>query len=838
MSSLFQDLRFALRLLRKSPGFTAAVVTSLALGIGANTAIFTLLDAVLWRMLPIANPETLLAVGRQEGSAILPGFTYGDYRLIRDNNSMADLAGYTTAPINVSVDGPPEPSVQGQLVSGSYFTLLGVRPVIGRVLGADDDVVPNGHPVAMLSHGYWERRFARDTAVVGRIIRFSGTPFTIIGVTPRDFFGVDVGTAPDVFLPLMMQPTVMPAYENLLENPIVQRTWVQVIARTKPGFTAEQAGAAMDAIVRAQPANAPAPPAVKAGPPPPRLVLVPATSVSSLRRQFSRPLFVLLAMVGLVLLTACANTASLLLARGAARRPEFAMRLALGAGRPRLVRQLLIESVAVAALGGVCGVLLARWATQLLLVYMSSGRTPIVMDLAPNGRILTFTAAVSVLTGLLFGLAPAWRATKVDLAPALKNVRSSLSRSARPGRVLSVAQLALSLLLLVGAGLFVRSLHNLSGDDGGVPRQSVLILRVEPKGSDQRGIPGTTERLDRTYRELIRRARDIPGVQYASMANSTPSMPTSTAGAQAMLPSGQRERVPVLMVYPDYFATVGMTIVGGRDFGASDLGEDAPPVCIVNESFVRRFFGGENPLGRPCHVGRRARLQRSTPAQLAQTEAFQIIGVVRDSRYTNPRGLTQPLIYMTFLQTSTGRGQMLLQLRVAGNPAPIVQRVREEVAAIDPAMPMFDVHTLEEEMNAALVQQRLIAMLSTLFGTLALVLACVGLYGLLSFTLVQRTGEMGLRMALGASRRDVVWLVVSDALLLVLMGIALGVPSAAAVARLAANQISGLLYGLDPVDPMVVTTAAFVLSFVAAIAAYLPAFRASRVDPMVVLRSE
>ena len=836
MDSVLHDLRFALRLFGKSPGFTAAVVASLSLGIGANTAIFTLMDAVMWRMLPVSNPESLLAVGRQEGSSVFPGFTYGQYRLIRDNNSMSDLAGYSAAPINVSVDGPPEPSVQGQLVSGNYFSLLGVSPVIGRAIGPDDDLVPNGHPVAMLSHGYWERRFARDASVVGRTVRFSGMPFTIVGVTPREFFGVDIGTAPDVFLPLMMQPTVMPAYENLLVNPIVNRTWVQVIARTKARASADQAAAAMDAVLRAQDTNTPPAPAVNSGPPPNRVVLVPATAVSSLRRQFSRPLFVLLAMVGVVLLTACANTANLLLARGAARRPEFAMRLALGAARGRLMRQLLIESVALAALGGVCGVLLARWATQLLVVYMSSGRTPIVMDLTPNLRILAFTAAASVLTGLLFGLAPAWRATRIDLTPALKNVRSSLSRSLRPGRVLSIAQLALSLLLLVAAGLFVRSLQNLNGKDVSVPRQSVLILRVEPKGSDQRGVPGTTERLDRTYRELMRRAREIPGVEHVSMANSTPTMPLSSAGAPVLLPSGERARVPMLMVYPNYFATVGMPIISGRDFGAADLGEQAPAVCIVNEAFVRRVFLGENPIGRPCYTGRRARLQSTMPAQMAQTEPFQIVGVVRDSRYTNPRGETQPLIYMTFLQTSTGRGQMLLHLRVTGNAGLVVQRVREEVAAIDPAMPMFDVHTLEEEMNAALVQQRLIAMLSTLFGALALVLACVGLYGLLSFTLVQRTSEMGIRMALGARRRDVVWLVVSDALLLVLMGIAIGVPSALAVARLAANQISGLLFGLNPVDPAILAMAALVLGSVAAIAVYLPALRASRVDPMVVLR--
>jgi predicted permease len=822
-------------MLRKSPGFTAAVVLSLGLGIGANTAIFTLMDAVMWRMLPVKDPEGLLVAGRQQGGTIETGFTYGEYRLVRDNNSVANVAGYTTAPINVSVDGPPEPSIQGQLVSGGYFPLLGVNPVIGRAIGADDDRVPNGHPVAMLSHGYWERRFARDPSVVGRTIRLSAMPFTIVGITPPEFFGVEVGTSPDIFLPLMMQPTVMPAFENLLESPIVNRGWIQVIARTKPGISRDQAAAAMDAVFQSQEASR-SPGPVAQQPPPARVALTPATAVSALRRQFSRPLFVLLAMVGLVLLTACANTANLLLARAAARRPEFAMRLALGAGRHRLMRQLLVESVVLAALGGVCGVLLARWATQLLVVYISSGRTPIALNLTPNLRILAFTAAVSVVTGLLFGLAPAWRATRIDLAPALKNVRS-VTRSLRPGRVLSIAQLALSLLLLVGAGLFVRSLEKLNGEDTGL-RQSVVMLRVEPKGSDQRNIPGTSERLNRTYQELIRRAQEIPDVRLASMAQGTPTAPTGGSGAAIKLPSGEQLRVPILMVYPNYFATIGIPMVRGRDFGAGDLAEHAPAVCIVNESFARQVFGGQDPIGKPCHTGRRGRLLGSPEGQQRSAEPFQIVGVVKDSRYSNPRGETQPVIYSTFLQTNTGRGQMVLHVRVAGNPGAVVQRIREQVAAVDPAVPMFDVHTLDEEMNAALVQQRLIAMLSGLFSGLALMLACVGLYGLLAFTLVQRTGEIGIRMALGARRGDVVWLVVSEALLLVAAGIAIGVPAALAVARLASSQISGLLFGLEATDPFTIATAAFALASVAAFAAYLPARRAARVDPMVALRTE
>ena len=837
---MLTDFAYALRLLGRSPGFTAAVVLSLGLGIGANTAIFTLMDAVMWRMLPVQDPEHLLVAALQQGTDIGGGFNYDDYKILRDASTMARSAGYATAPVNVSVDGRPEASVQGQLVSGDYFSLLGVNPVIGRAIGPDDDRVPNGHPVVMLSHGYWERRFARDPGVLGRTIRLSDTPFTIVAVTPPEFFGVEVGTAPDIFVPLMMQPTVMPAFENLLENPIVNRTWVKVIARTKPGFTPDQAAAAMDAALQSgqDPRRSAPKTAGEPGPPPVRLVLSPATSLSDLRRQFSRPLFVLLAMVGVVLLTACANTANLLLARAAARRPEFAMRLALGAGRPRLTRQLLVESLVLAALGGLCGLVVARWTTQMLVAFMSSGRTTIALDLAPNPRILMFTAAVSIATGILFGLAPAWRATRIDLTPALKNVRSSLTRGLRPGRILSIAQLALSLLLLVGAGLFVRSLQNLNGNATDAFRQSVLILRVEPRGSDQRNIPGTTERLDRTYRELIQRAQEIPNVRLVSMANGTPTAPTSTAGAGVRMASGENVRVPLLMVYPNYFATIGIPILKGRDFGTGDLTEHAPAVCIVNESFARQVFPGEDPLGKPCYTGRRARLLGAAEGGPAPSEPFTIVGVVQDSRYSNPRGEVRPLIYMTFLQTSTGRGQMVLHVRTTGKPGEVVQRIREQVATIDPTMPMFDVHTLDEEMGAALVQQRLIALLSSLFGGLALLLACVGLYGLLAFAMVQRIGEMGVRMALGARRVDVVWLVVREAWLLVAIGIAVGLPAALGAARAASSQIAGLLFGLAAADPLTIAAAACSLFVVATLAAYLPARRASRVDPMVALRAE
>ena len=830
-----QDFRFAVRTLIKGPGFTAIAVLSVALGIGANTAIFSLIDSVMWRMLPVKDPAGLWVIG--------DGMTFQQYRLIRGERRIADTAAYSLARLNVNVDGSFEPTIDGQLVSGSYFSVLGVNPVIGRTITVEDDRVPNGHPVAMISHRYWKHRFGLSESILGKRIAISGTPFTIIGVTPPEFYGVEVGASPDIFVPVMMQPTVMPAFENLLDNPIIFRTWLTTIGRLEPGIHPLQAADALDAQWRQGLPQGSTPGTGKpVSADYPKLVLSPAaTGISSLRRQFSQPLFVLMGIVGMVLLIACANIANLLLARAAARRSEFAMRLALGAGRWRLIRQMLVEGAVLGILGGIFGVLLANWATGLLVVYMSSGRSPIVLDLNPNLRILGFTAAISIGTGILFGLAPALRASRIDPWFALKGVGSVLQRRGglRPGRLLAVAQVALSLLLLVGAGLFVRSLQKLNGENFGVSRDSVLIVRIEPKGSDQRNIPGTTARLDRTYRDLLERVRTIPGVRLATLGQATPTRPTPGAGAPITLPSGERVRVPLVMLYSDYFATVSLPLIAGREFTTGDLGENSPAVCIVNEAFAKKMFPGENPVGKPCMTTGRPRTRDMDGARFATApEPYQIIGVVKDSRYSNPRGVTEPIIYTTFLQTGTGRGQMVLHASVTGNAGFVVPRIREEILRVDSTLPTFDIHTLTEEMNAALIQEHLIAMLSTVFGGLALVLASVGLYGLLAFAVVQRTSEMGIRMALGARQLDVVSMIMREALLLVGIGIVIGVPLAVAAARLASSQISGLLFGISTTDPLTIAFAVALLIAVGALAGYLPARRASQVDPMVALRNE
>jgi predicted permease len=673
----------------------------------------------------------------------------------------------------------------------------------------------------MISYGYWKRRFGLSPSVVGRDISISGTRFTIIGVTPPEFFGVQVGTSPSVFLPLMMQPTAMPDSENLLDQPILYSMWLQIVSRITSGAAAAQAVAEMEPIY-----NQEVPTQNKFGGPPlppERLALQPAaTGISTLRRQFSQPLFILMGIVGIVLVIACANTANLLLARSAARSGEFGVRLALGAGRGRLIRQLLVESTVLAVAGGVCGVVLAVLATRLLIAFMSAGQTPIVLALNPDSRVLTFTAAVSVLTGILFGLTPALRATRIDLTPSLKSVGRSVRGGLWSGKILCVTQVALSLVLLVGAGLFVRSLQKLNAQDAGVDRDRVLIVRVEPRGSDQRNIPGTTPRLDRAYRDLMTRVGAIAGVQSCSLAQFTPTMLRgNTIGFG--LPSGGEQRALVPMIYPRFFETMGVAVIAGRDFNEGDLSPQSPLVAIVNESFARQAFAGAPAVGQ--HLKQR-------------NDLVEIVGVVRDSRYTSVRDETPPTVYQTFLQTRTGRGQMALYVRLSTAPGAVLSQVRQAVQDIDRNLPLFDIHTLTEEMGAVLIRDRLIATLSTVFGGLALTLACVGLYGLLAFSVVQRRAEMGIRMALGANRADVIWTVMREALLLVAAGVIVGVPAAVILGRIASNRISGLLFGLESTDPITIAAATMLLALIAAGAGYVPARRASRVDPMVALRTE
>jgi predicted permease len=838
LEQTIQDLRYAVRTLRRSPGFTATAVLSLALGIGANTALFTLINTITWKLLPVSDPEELLLLGQQDRTSISHGFTYQQYQLIRDHNQVMDLATYSRVPLNVSIEGHVEATVDGQLVSGNYFSLLGVRAARGRLLNPDDDRVPMGHPVAVISHGYWKSRFARDPEIVGRQVSLSGVPFTIVGVTPPEFFGVEVGTAPKLFVPVMMQPIVMPASENWLDRPTNSTTWLRLLGRLRPGISLAQAAARLDVLAQEadwRPRNK-----FSGQPEEVRLALTSAaTGLSDLRTQFSLTLLILTGVVGIVLLIACANTGNLVLARSAARRSEFALRLALGAGRSRLIRQVLVEGVVLAGLAGACGVVLAYWATQALVAYASAGRSAIVLDVSPDVRVLAFTAVVSTLAGLLFGSAPAIRASRLDMTPGgrqdLAGARHALSGPG-PGRALVVSQVALSLVLLIGAGLFVRSLQNLNRQETGIDRTRVVVVRIEPRGSDQRGVPGASERLDRIYRDLIDRIERIPGVQSASLAHTSPMTPISYSTG-VHLASGGDSSVRVLMVYPRYFATMGLAIAKGRDFTDSDLRPDSPLVAVVNEAFVREVLKGHEPLG--AQHGATVRGPGMVSADRPRpTLPLNIIGVVKDSPYPNLRAATPPIMYQTFLQTRTGRGQMVLHVKVTGSPGEIDRQIREAVQETDRDVPIFELHTLADEVDAALVRERLIATLSGFFGAVALVLVCVGLYGVMAFTVSRRTAEIGIRVALGATRSDVRWMIARQTLMLVLVGIAVGLPAAWMVGRLASRQISGMLFELTPSDPITMTAATLLLAFVGVCAGLLPARRATRINPIVALRNE
>ena len=832
VETLWQDLRYGLRMLAKNPGFTAVAVLTLALGIGANTAIFSLMNALLLKSLPVKNPEQLVLLGSRGSSGATDySFYYPVYRALGDQSQFfTDLAAFSPADLNVTVDGAPEPMVPGQLVSGGYFSVLGVSALAGRSITVDDDRVPGGHPVAMISYGYWKRHFALAPSVIGRVIQIDGTPFTIIGVTPPEFFGVEVGSAPDITVPLMMQPQVMPADENWLVRPINVVNWLRVVGRLRPGVTEKQALAGMGVVYQrimedeAAKIDAEWAESWRAE----RLVLAPGSrGLSGLRQQFSEPLFILMTLVGLVLLIACANVANLLLARAAARQKEIAVRLAIGAGRWRLIGQLLVESGLLAILSGACGSMLASWGGSALVSFLSIGRSAIVLDLSPDLHILLFTAAVALSTGLLFGLVPAMRASHLDLTPALKARAGNLIEGDHRlpvGKVLVIFQVALSLPLLIGAGLFVRSLRNLNSRDAGFNRESVLVVRVEPKGSDQKHGP-TAIRLNHIYQDLQDRVEAIPGVLSASLAGTNPTTAINPNGT-IRTPSGQEVGFGKVQVYPRYFRTLDLPILAGRDFTPADMVENAPYVAVISETLARRAFPNESPIGKRFECEGHDR------------PLCEIIGVVADARYSNLRGDAPAVAYQPFLQRNTGRGQMVLHVRIWGRNAGITERVRQEVQAIDKALPAFQIQTLATEVDAALIQERLVATLSSFFGFLALVLAAIGLYGLMAYAVAQRTNEIGIRMALGAQHGDVVRMVLRDTLFLVLLAVAIGVPVALAVARLASSLISDLLFGLKATDPVTIVLATVLMVAVALFAAYIPARRATKVDPMVALRYE
>ena len=868
LDDLLQDLRFTTRLLAKAPGFTLVVVLSLALGIGANTAIFTLIDAVLLKMLPIRNPQQLRQVlwagPHDPGELRLRNaysggfcsfdepdvemgcsFSYPTFDQVREQGQgFSHVFTFTEAgDLNVIVNGQAA-LAPGELVSGDYFAGLGVQPLLGRIIAPTDDQ-PGAPPVAVISYGYWERRFGSDPAIVGKSVPMNGIPFTIIGVAPSEFFGVEPGNSPEIWVPLREKTEFDQAREKRSapkprgQGPEVpkqaqaqsdfenrQYWWLRIMGRLKPGMSDAQARAELETIFR-QSVSAGLSPAPKPQDLP-RLELRPASrGIETLRWQFSKPLMVLMAVVGLVLLIACANVANLLLARGSARQRELAVRLALGAARRRLIRQLLTESLLLSLMGGAIGLLLAYWGSHLLVTFMSGGWWQINVDVNPDARILGFTLGVALLTGVLFGLVPALRGTRVDLTPALKESAGSLAF--RPGRArlglgkfLVVAQVAISLLLVVGASLFVRTLVNLETLDVGFNRKNLLLFSMDPTTSGYSG-----QSLAAFYRDVRERLRALPGVrstsfsQYALVGGSYSSYGISIAGYK---PKPQEDMsVGVLGVGPGFFETMGIPIVLGRSIGAQD-NETSPKVAVVSEAFARHYFPGQSP------VGRRFGFSDKNPSEI------EIVGVARNAKYPslNPDYDIGATVYVASLQKPENLWQMNFEVRTAGNPMSWAPAIRQAVQRLDKNVPLSNVKTQTEQIDETIVNERLFAKLTSFFGLLALGLACVGLYGTMSYTVVRRTNEIGIRMALGAQKRGVMGMVLRESLLLVAVGIALGLPLAFAATRL----VKSFLFGLTPTDPPTLLGSTLVLAAVAALAGYLPARRATRVDPLIALRYE
>jgi len=846
------DLRLAVRGLAKSPGFTLAVTLSLALGIGANTAVFSLLDALVLKSLPVAAPDRLVAVGDtarvgslSEGPLRADLLSVPMYRVLRDGNTVFSGLFASGSPDRFRIGGSsaeagePDEKTTGRLVSGNYFSVLGVTAALGRTFTAADEAGgPGSAPYAVLSYDYWQRRFGGDPSVVGKTLDVNDHPLTILGVTPRGFFGEVVAQATDLWVPLVMQPQLGNS-RNYLDR--WDTSWLLLMGRLKPGATLDEARTSVNALFTrtvATRADGAIPSEIL--PERPETLRLSVTSggagFSYWRKRFSKSLVTLMAIAALVLLIACANVATLLLERAAGRRRELGVRLALGAGRSRLVRQLLVESLLLSTLGGGVGALLAVWANRGLLALIGLSRS-VAFDPRLDLRVLAFTAAVALATGVLFGIVPALRASRTELTPALEAGGRATSGSVATGmgagrvarsaggsgwtlgKVLVVGQFAVSLLLVAGSGLFLRTLVNLDRLDLGYPRQGLLMVEVDPVSIGYAG-----RRLDALIRELHERIAALPGVSGVTLSENglfSGAESRTTIALPGRPPLAPEERdVRNDRVGPRYFEVVGIPIVRGRGVEPRDRA-GAPRVAVINEAMARAYFPGENPVGRQL-------VYADQP-----DDPFEIVGVSGNAYDHDLEGAVPPRFYTPYLQSEEPLWSYSFEVR-SGDPEALVEPVRRAVLGIDPRLVPLDVAPLEAHLDKSLRDERLIARLSTVFGVLALLLAAVGLYGVISYATSHRVGEIGVRMALGADGRTVLWMVLRETLLLALVGAALGVPAVLACAHLLASH----LYGLSGHDLPTLAGAAAILVVVALAAGALPAARATRIQPTEALRAE
>ena len=810
-----QLIKFAVRALIASPAHALIVVATLALGIGANTAIFSILHALVLQSLPVADPARLVVVLRNAQ----PSQQYPLFRHFQTNSTTVDVLAFRTDPWRFG-DGAGAERITGALVSGSYFSVLGVSPVLGTAIRNDDDTVPGAGgprgPVAVLSHGFWMRRFGGAPSAIGSRILLNAQPFTVIGVAPAGFTGTEIGRPADVFAPMMLQRVLLPGLGPALAEPRSQ--WLRIIGRLRPGIDPATAEAELTSLLR--PYNEEIlrdPVVVKFGANYPKRLREQRITVSSgsgglssLRTQYAQPLVVVMAVMGLVLLIACVNIASLSLSRASARRREVAIRLGLGESRRRLVGQLLAESLLLAAVGGVCGLLLARWGRDILLSYLPVGQT---LAAPLDAAVLLFAFAVVVGTALLFGVAPAYQSTKVDIAPVLKGtVVHDGSRSPfRHGLV--ALQVGLSLIVVIGAVLFIRSLDSLLAIDTGFTRTNVLVASIDMEGDGD----------EHRHARLLAAVTSAPGVTSAALAWSPP-LGTHTGWliyvpeyvAKPNEPGGMPS---VEGISPGYFRTMGLPIVLGRDFDDRDAASKAS-VMIVNETFARHYFGADNPVGRRIGLA---------PGVFD----VEIVGVAKDGKYTGLREEPVRMMYVP-LRERVGASRMTVLVRTAGAPLAFAPTLRRLATGIDREAIVHDVATAQDQVDRALLRERLVATVSGLFAALALLLAAIGLYGVLSHGIARRTREFGIRIAVGAERRSIIGMVLRDAAVVVGIGIAAGLFAAWRLGRV----VSALLYEVQPDDLSSIALAVGVLAAVGALAAWLPARRAARIDPLQALRAE
>jgi predicted permease len=840
VESFFADIRFALRMLRKSPGFTAVAVLTLALGIGANTAIFSLINAVMLKSLPVKNPQQLVLFQWDEnkrppmfnetGWRSKYSFSYPEFEtFLMQEKALSGIFAFVPLGINggnttVGINGQPT-LADGMMVTGQYFSALGVTPLLGRSLTeADED--PGAPRAVVVSYVYWTRRFGRDPSIVGKSITLNGIPFTIVGVTPANFYGLIVGGEPDLWVPFDDKTNMRPWSSTPGDgtNSIyAARNWLclNIMGRLGNGVTKAHAQSQLDTVFH-QFVTAEWHPAKDSDVP--HLTLAAGNQgLPVFQVNFGQSLYVLMIAVGLVLLIACANIATLLLARATSRKKEISVRLAIGASRWRLIRQLLTESVLLSVLGGLIGLLFANWGTSALIALIAGENNgTMVLDARADSRVFLFMFIVAVVTGILFGLAPALRASRVDLASAMKESATSVSDARdkhRLGKSLIVIQVAASLVLMVGAGLFVRTLVNYESHNFGFDQRNLLTFGLDPTRAGYQDV-----RLVNFYSQLLGRIQGLPGVRSATLMLFPPFSGWSNGDDVSIEGKTSTDAgVNWQPVGPSFFRTMDIPIILGRGILHTDTAA-SPKVAIVDETFAKTFFPRQSPIGH----------RFSLTDKYDPKDSYEIVGVCGAAELTSPEAELMPKAYMSYAQFPKDLGEMFFEVRSEGAPATVISELRDAVHQADPSLPLIDLKTQTEETSEALAFQRLFARLTTVFGLLALVLAMIGLYGTMAYSVTRKTHEIGIRMALGANPSNVLSMVIRQGLALTLIGVVVGIIAALGVTRL----ISSMIYGVTPYDPLTFTMVAIVLVAVALLACYIPARRAMKVDPMVALRYE